>query len=61
IQLPRPLGGQAVPGAGQIFIEFAEVAGADKARQALSGRKYSGNPVKASFYPLDLFQVRVWL
>ncbi|CAN0056494.1 unnamed protein product, partial [Discosporangium mesarthrocarpum] len=60
IELPRPVNGQQIPGAGQIFVEFSDTDGAEKAKKVLAGRKYSGNPVKAAFYPLDLFQSRVF-
>lgn len=45
-------------GVGEIFVEFEDIAAATKGRKALAGRKFGGKPVKAVFYPLDLFQVR---
>lgn len=44
-------------GLGEIFVEFEDVAGATKGRNALAGRKFGGKAVKATYYPLDLFQV----
>lgn len=45
-------------GVGEIFVEFEDIVGATKGRDALAGRKFSGKAVEATFYPLDLFQVR---
>lgn len=57
--MPRPEEGKEVPGVGEIFVEFEEIAGATKGREALAGRKFGGKAVKAAFYPLDLFQVHM--
>lgn len=46
-------------GAGEIFVEFEDTAGATKGRQALAGRSFNGKAVKATFFPHDLFQVHV--
>ncbi len=55
--MPRPEAGKEVLGVGEIFVEFEDVAGATKGRDALAGRKFGGKAVRATFYPLDLFQV----
>lgn len=58
MELPRPEAGKnEVLGAGEIFVEFEDIAGASKGRQALAGRSFNGKAVKATFFPLDLFQV----
>lgn len=59
--MPRPEEGKAeVLGAGEIFVEFEDIAGASKGRQALAGRSFNGKAVKATFFPHDLFQVRIF-
>ncbi|CAN0542196.1 unnamed protein product, partial [Scytosiphon promiscuus] len=58
-EVPRPEKGKDVPGVGEIFVEFEDVDGATKGRKALAGRKFGGKAVKATFYPLDLFEVRL--
>ena len=57
-EVPRPEEGKEVLGVGEIFVEFEDIAGATKGRDALAGRKFGGKAVRATFYPLDLFQVR---
>lgn len=56
VELPRPEQGKEVVGVGEIFVEFEDIAGASKGRQALGGRKFSGKAVKATFFPHDLFK-----
>ncbi|KAL2631736.1 hypothetical protein R1flu_016422 [Riccia fluitans] len=54
--IPRPKpDGEEVPGVGKIFVEYADTQGAIKAKQALQGRKFSGNLVIAVFYTEDKF------
>lgn len=48
----------AVPGAGKIFVEYADVGGADAAQRALAGRKFGGNVVIASYLSEDKYSVR---
>jgi splicing factor U2AF 65 kDa subunit len=39
----------------QVFLEYADIEGAAKAKTALHGRKFGGNPVVAVCYPEDKF------
>lgn len=39
----------------QVFLEYADVDGATKARTGLNGRKFDGNQVVAVFYPENKF------
>lgn len=38
-----------------MFLEYADVESATKARQGLNGRKFGGNQVVAVFYPENRF------
>ncbi|KAL3650447.1 hypothetical protein CASFOL_006850 [Castilleja foliolosa] len=56
VVIPRPSpSGETGPGVGKVFLEYADVEGATKARQGLHGRKFGGNDVVAVFYPEDKF------
>lgn len=49
--IPRPApGGEVRAGVGKVFVEYTDRQGAEKAKQALHGRKFGGNPVVARFY-----------
>ena len=39
----------------QVFVEYTDVAGSQKAKQSLNGRKFGGNSVVAIYYPEDRF------
>jgi splicing factor U2AF subunit len=39
----------------QVFLEYADIDGSTKAKTAMHGRKFGGNPVVASFYPENKF------
>ena len=39
----------------QVFLEYADIDGATKAKTALHGRKFGGNPVVAVCYAEDKF------
>lgn len=39
----------------QVFLEYADVDGATKARTGMNGRKFGGNQVVAVFYPENKF------
>ncbi|KAK6922738.1 RNA recognition motif domain [Dillenia turbinata] len=54
IPRPRP-DGEPSPGVGKVFLEYADVEGAAKARSGLNGRKFGGNEVVAVFYPENKF------
>ncbi|KAL3525409.1 hypothetical protein ACH5RR_013781 [Cinchona calisaya] len=54
--IPRPSpNGDPTPGVGKVFLEYADVESATKARQGLNGRKFGGNQVVAVFYPENRF------
>lgn len=39
----------------QVFLDYADVEGATKARAGMNGRKFGGNQVVAVFYPENKF------
>ncbi|CAD6255421.1 unnamed protein product [Miscanthus lutarioriparius] len=56
VVIPRPdPSGQPVAGVGKVFLEYADVDGAAKAKTALHGRKFGGKPVVAVCYAEDKF------
>ncbi|GJN25840.1 hypothetical protein PR202_gb13724 [Eleusine coracana subsp. coracana] len=56
VVIPRPdPNGQPVAGVGKVFLEYADLDGAAKAKTVLHGRKFGGNPVVAVCYPEDKF------
>ncbi|PUZ45830.1 hypothetical protein GQ55_8G255900 [Panicum hallii var. hallii] len=56
VVIPRPdPSGQPVAGVGKVFLEYADIDGAAKAKTALHGRKFGGNPVVAVCYAEDKF------
>ncbi|KAL7231976.1 hypothetical protein ACSBR2_010068 [Camellia fascicularis] len=56
IIIPRPNpNGEPTPGVGKVFLEYADVESATRARQGLNGRKFDGNQVVAVFYPENKF------
>ncbi|XP_047314824.1 splicing factor U2af large subunit B isoform X4 [Impatiens glandulifera] len=56
IVIPRPNpSGEASPGLGKVFLEYADTESASKARESLHGRKFSGNQVVAVYYPENKF------
>lgn len=55
--IPRP--NVDCEGIGEIFVHFSDVEGAVKARNAVSGRVFNGNPVRTTFFPEDLFVMGV--
>uniref|UniRef100_A0A0E0MI75 Splicing factor U2af large subunit n=1 Tax=Oryza punctata TaxID=4537 RepID=A0A0E0MI75_ORYPU len=56
VVIPRPdPSGLPVAGVGKVFLEYADVDGATKAKTAMHGRKFGGNPVVAVFYPENKF------
>lgn len=56
--VPRPIEGQAVPGQGKIFCEFASPEDTKKAAGALAGRKFANRVVVTSYYNLEKFRKR---
>ncbi|XP_028124039.1 splicing factor U2af large subunit A-like isoform X5 [Camellia sinensis] len=56
IIIPRPNpNDEPTPGVGKVFLEYADVESATRARQGLNGRKFGGNQVVAVFYPENKF------
>ncbi|KAJ4714449.1 U2 snRNP auxiliary factor large subunit [Melia azedarach] len=56
VVIPRPSpDGEPLPGVGKVFLEYADVDGATKARTGMNGRKFGGNQVVAVFYPENKF------
>ena len=62
IVIPRPgdADGVAVPGLGKVFVRYEDDAGAAAARNALHGRKFGGNVVKADFIDEAVFASRAF-
>ncbi|EGZ21173.1 hypothetical protein PHYSODRAFT_488481 [Phytophthora sojae] len=55
LEIPRPKDGEEVPGLGCIYVRFEEEKNAVDALKALNGRKFGGNIVKVTYFPLDKF------
>ena len=58
VVIPRPAASaeaERPAGLGKVFLHYSDLAGSAKARMALHGRKFGGNPVVAVFYPEALF------
>ncbi|KAL5772461.1 hypothetical protein ACOSP7_012060 [Xanthoceras sorbifolium] len=59
VVIPRPdPNGNQMPGVGKVFLEYYDVAGCANARNALNGRKFGGNTVRAFYYPEDKYYDR---
>ncbi|KAK4858215.1 hypothetical protein QYF36_012868 [Acer negundo] len=59
VVIPRPdADGSEMPGVGKVFLEYYDVSGSATARNALNGRKFGGNTVKAVYYPEDKYYDR---
>ena len=60
VEIPRPDKATwiAGPAVGKVFLKFANLQAAKKARYRLSGRKYNRRTIVASFYPEHYFDVR---
>ncbi|XP_059644533.1 splicing factor U2af large subunit B isoform X2 [Cornus florida] len=59
VVIPRPNpNGEPAPGVGKVFLEYADLDSATKARTGLNGRKFGGNQVVAVFYPENKFSQR---
>eukprot|EP00644_Phytophthora_capsici_P006806 jgi/Phyca11/561939/estExt2_Genewise1.C_PHYCAscaffold_80277 len=56
LEIPRPKDGEDVPGLGCIYVRFGQEENATSALKALNGRKFGGNIVKVSYFPLDKFE-----
>ncbi|GAV74428.1 RRM_1 domain-containing protein/RRM_5 domain-containing protein/RRM_6 domain-containing protein [Cephalotus follicularis] len=59
VVIPRPdPNGELMSGVGKVFLEYADTLGCSNARNALSGRKFGGNTVSASYYPEEKYYNR---
>lgn len=56
VVIPRPNpNGEPTSGLGKVFLEYADVESATKARRGLHGRRFDRNQVVVVFYPEDKF------
>lgn len=53
--IPRPSKTEPIKGVGKVFFKFAQTSEAAKAFQAMNGRKFGGNVVKAEYLQEDKF------
>jgi len=54
--IPRPrFSGDDFPGIGMVFVEYSDLQGSAKAKQALHNRKFGGKSVIATYYSEDKF------
>lgn len=53
--IPRPSTSGDSPGVGMVFLEYADIEGSLKAKEALNGRKFGGNMVTAVYYSEEKF------
>ncbi|CAN7027289.1 unnamed protein product [Brassica oleracea var. botrytis] len=52
VVIPRPNPEHdPTPGVEKVFLEYADLDGAAKARSGMNGRKFRGNQVVAVYYP----------
>lgn len=59
VVVPRPSKtGETVTGIGRVFVRYESVDAATKARDALNGRRFGGNTVKADFISVDAFDAQ---
>ncbi|CAH0476823.1 unnamed protein product [Peronospora belbahrii] len=56
LEIPRPKDGEEVPGLGCIYVCFGKEEDAASALKALNGRKFGGNIVKVTYFPVDKFE-----
>ncbi|ETL49370.1 hypothetical protein, variant [Phytophthora nicotianae] len=56
MEIPRPKDGEEIPGLGCIYVRFGKEEDAVSALKALNGRKFGGNIVKVTYFPLDKFE-----
>jgi len=50
LKIPRPAGARTTPGVGKIFIKYDKVESAQKALNALAGRKFADRTVVAAYF-----------
>jgi len=59
--IPKPAeDGATVPGVGKAYIKFADVASAQKASGALTGRTFDGKKVACTYISVDSFTARAF-
>lgn len=61
LKVPRPPPGTAASligtgNYGKAFVQFADVASAQRAKDAISGRMFAGSIVQAYHVPVNVFQ-----
>uniref|UniRef100_A0AAV1VBS4 RRM domain-containing protein n=1 Tax=Peronospora matthiolae TaxID=2874970 RepID=A0AAV1VBS4_9STRA len=56
LEIPRPKDGEDVAGLGSIYVRFGKEEDAVSALKALNGRKFGGNIVKVTYFPVDKFE-----
>ncbi len=59
--IPRPRKGEEggdEPGVGLVFLHYKDDASAARARVALHGRTFGGQPIDASVFPKERFDAR---
>ena len=59
VVIPRGGGDSDGEEVGMVYVHFTHSEGAAKAKQAIAGRMFNGNIVKATFYPEVLFTQQV--
>ena len=59
VVIPRGGGESDGEEVGMVYVHFTHSEGAAKAKQAIAGRMFNGNIVKATFYPEVLFTQQV--
>jgi len=48
------------PGKGHIFVQFSNQEGAEKTKNAVSGRTFGGNPVVVYYFPESIFVKQIY-
>ncbi|KAF1331587.1 putative Splicing factor u2af large subunit, partial [Globisporangium splendens] len=56
MEIPRPQSEDQSGGVGNIYVRFNDKSEAASAQKALSGRKFGGNIVRVTYYPLAKFE-----
>ena len=59
--IPRQVGDVKVDGVGEVFVCFTNSDSAQRAKNAVHGRTFNGQSVKAVFYPENLFHAKTYV
>ncbi|KAF2806124.1 uncharacterized protein BDZ99DRAFT_490494 [Mytilinidion resinicola] len=59
-KIPRPSGPRTNPGVGKIYVKYAENEYAQKALNALAGRKFADRTVVVTYFGEEYFDVDAW-